>query len=112
MALSDDWVVASVLGMGQDTIDASGLDRKTHAMVRLAALLAVDAAESSYNASAELALASGASLDEIVGILIAVAPTIGLGRVVSAAPGLGLALGYDVDAALEAQPETDGTAAR
>jgi hypothetical protein len=30
-----------------------------------------------------------------------VAPAVGLGRVVSAAPQLGLALGYDVDAALE-----------
>ena len=110
LALSDDRFVAAVLGMGQDTIEASGLDPKTHAMVRLAALLAVDAAQSSYNASAELALASGASLDEIVGILIAVAPTIGLGSVVSAAPELGLALGYDVEAALEAQPETDGGA--
>src|SRR5215208_2260560 len=108
MALSDDRFVASVLGMGRDTIEVSGLDPKTHAMVRLAALLAVDAAPSSYNSSAELALAAGASLDEIVGVLIAVAPTIGLGRVVSAAPELGLALGYDVEAALEAQPETDG----
>src|SRR5436190_6985569 len=107
IALSDDRFVASVLGMGRDTIDASGLDPKTHAMVRLAALMAVDGGQISYNASAELALASGASVDEIVGILIAVAPAIGLGRVVSAAPELGLALGYDVDAALEAQPETD-----
>src|SRR3954453_13462797 len=112
IALSDDHFATSVLGMGQDTIEASGLDPKTHAMVRLAALLAVDAAPSSYNASAELALASGASLDEIVGILVAVAPTIGLGRVVAAAPGFGLALGYDVEAALEAQPETDGRAVR
>jgi len=108
MALSDDRFVASVLGMGRDTIEASGLDPKTHAMVRLAALMAVDAGQISYNASAEVALASGASPDEIVGILIAVAPAIGLGRVVSAAPELGLALGYDVEAALEAQPETDG----
>lgn len=111
MALSDDRFVASVLGMGQDTIQASGLDPKTHAMVRLAALLAVDAAQSSYNASAELALASGASFDEIVGILVAVAPAIGLGRVVAAAPELGLALGYDVEAALEALPETDASIA-
>jgi len=107
MALSDDRFVASVLGMGQDTVDASGLDPKTHAMVRLAALIAVDAGQIAYNASAELALASGASPDEIVGILIAVAPAIGLCRVVSAAPELGLALGYDVDAAFEAQPETE-----
>ena len=102
IALSDDRFVASVLGLGRDTIEASGLDPKTHAMVRLAALMAVDAAPSSYNASAELALAAGASLDEIVGILVAVAPTIGLGRVACAAPDLGLALGYDVEAALEA----------
>jgi alkylhydroperoxidase/carboxymuconolactone decarboxylase family protein YurZ len=49
----------------------------------------------------ERALAAGASEDEIVGLLIAVAPAVGLGRVVSAAPELGLALGYDVDSALE-----------
>src|SRR3954468_13830615 len=97
MALSDDRFVALVLGIGQDTIEASGLDPKTHAMVRLAALLAVDAAQSSYNTSAELALAAGATLDEIVGILVAITPAIGLGRAVSAAPELGLALGYDVD---------------
>ena len=48
-----------------------------------------------------MALAAGASIDEIVGTLIAVAPTVGLARVVSAAPELALALGYDVDAALE-----------
>jgi alkylhydroperoxidase/carboxymuconolactone decarboxylase family protein YurZ len=112
LALSDDRFVASVLGMGKDTVEISRLDPKTHALVRLAALLAVDAAQSSYNAGVEVALATGASLDEIVGILIAVAPAIGLGRVVSAAPELALALGYDVEAALEALGETDGTGAR
>jgi hypothetical protein len=45
---------------------------------------------------------TGATFDEIVGCLIAVAPVVGLARVVSAAPELALALGYDVDAALEA----------
>ena len=102
MALSDDRFVESVLGMGQDTTEISRLDAKTHALVRLAALLAVGAAQSSYNEGAERALASGASMDEIVGLLIAVAPSVGLGRVVAAAPELGLALGYDVEAALEA----------
>src|SRR3954451_10478677 len=92
IALSDDRFVASVLGMGQDTIEASGLDQKTKAMVRLAALLAVDAAQRASNASAELALASGTSFDEIVGILVAGASAIGLGRVVSAAPELSFAL--------------------
>ena len=72
-------------------------------MIRLAASLAVDAGPSSYQSNIEVALAAGAQVDEIVGTLIAVAPVIGLARVVSDAPELALALGYDVEAALEAQ---------
>ena len=53
------------------------LDQKTHALVRLGAALAIDAAPSSYQSNIELALAAGANVDEIVGTLIAVAPTVG-----------------------------------
>ncbi len=101
LALNDERFVDSVLGMGRDTVEVSQLDQKTHALVRLAASLAMDAALSSYQSTVEMALAAGASFDEIVGTLIAVAPTVGLTRAVSAAPELALALGYDVDAALE-----------
>lgn len=47
-----------------------------------------------------------------MGALIAAMPVIGSARVVSAAPKLGLALGYDLDAALEDELEsaTDGSA--
>jgi len=93
--------MATELGMGIDTTRASTLDAKTHALVRLGASLAIDAAPSSYQSAVEPALAAGASVDEVVGTLIAVAPTVGLARVVSAAPELALALGYDVEAALE-----------
>jgi hypothetical protein len=103
LALNDEGFVESVLGMGHDTIEASHLDPKTHALVRLGAALAIDAAPSSYHATIDFAEAAGAGVDEIVGTLIAVAPIIGLARVVSAAPDLALALGYDVDAAFEAQ---------
>ena len=44
----------------------------------------------------EAGLEAGASYDEIVGTLIAVIPIVGVARVVSAAPNLALALGYDV----------------
>ena len=101
LALNDERFVESVLGMGHDTVEVSRLDQKTHALVRLGASLAIDAAPSSYQSNVEVALAAGANIDEIVGTLIAVAPTVGLARVVSAAPELALALGYDVDAALE-----------
>ena len=106
LALNDETFVAGVLGMGRDTVEVSQLDPKTHALTRLSASLAVDAAPSSYQSSVGLALAAGATVDEIVGCLIAVAPVIGLARVVSAAPELALALGYDVDAALETRDVT------
>ena len=105
LALNDETFVDSVLGMGRDTVEISGLDPKTHALARLAASLAVDAAPSSYQSNVEMALASGAGIDEIVGTLIAVVPTVGLARAVSAAPELALALGYDVEAALEESGE-------
>src|SRR6185436_9258467 len=107
IALNDERFVDSVLGMGRDTVEASGLDPKTHALLRLAASLAVDAAPSSYQPIVETALAAGATVDEIVGCLVAVASVLGLARVVSAAPALALALGYDVDSALEARGGDD-----
>jgi alkylhydroperoxidase/carboxymuconolactone decarboxylase family protein YurZ len=101
LALNDERFVHSVLGIDLDTVEVSQLDGKTHALVRLGALLAADAAPSSYQAEVESALASGASVDQVVGTIIAVAPVVGLARIVSAAPELALALGYDVEAALE-----------
>jgi len=44
---------------------------------------------------------AGASEDEITGVLLAIAPVIGLGRMVGAAPGVAGAFGYDIEAALE-----------
>ena len=105
LALNDERFVSSVLGIELDSVEVSRLDSKTHALVRLGAMLAIDAAPSSYHSSVEAALGAGASIDEVVGTVIAVAPTVGLARVVSAAPELALALGYDVDAALETPEE-------
>ena len=47
------------------------------------------------------ALAAGASEDEIAEVLLVIAPVAGLSRVVSAAPDVAIALGYDVETALE-----------
>jgi 4-carboxymuconolactone decarboxylase len=107
MALCDERFVEGVLSMQMTNIDASGLDPKTHALVRLGALVALDASPSSYQWHASMALAAGATVDEIVGVLIAVAPNVGLTRIVSAAPEVALAIGYDIDAALEAEDEAE-----
>jgi Carboxymuconolactone decarboxylase family len=77
------------------------LDGRTAALARVAALVAVRASPGSYRHSVERALAAGASVDDVIDTLKVVARTVGLARVVSAAPGLSLALGYDVDDALE-----------
>jgi 4-carboxymuconolactone decarboxylase len=81
--------------------DLSGLDEKTAALARLAALVALGAAPASYHRCVERALAAGANVDDVVETLKVVAPSVGLARVVAAAPGLALAVGYDIDAALE-----------
>jgi len=47
----------------------------------------------------------GATDDEIADVLLAIAPVVGLGRVVCAAAGMATAPGYDIAAALE---EPDG----
>ena len=101
LALNDERLVGSVLAGGEDDFKISDLDRKTHALVRLSGLLALGASHFTYQSQVELAFAAGASEEEIVGTLIALAPTIGVARLVSAAPGLALAVGYDVDMALE-----------
>lgn len=80
---------------------AAVLDEKTAALLRIAATVAVDAAPPSFQHAVALAVASGATTDEIVATLEAVTPVTGTARVVQCAPKLALALGYDVEAALE-----------
>jgi alkylhydroperoxidase/carboxymuconolactone decarboxylase family protein YurZ len=102
LGIQDEDVIESLFATRLDNIEASGLDPKTHALVRLGALVALGAAPVSFQSNVEAALAAGATEDEIVGALIAVAPIIGIARVISAAPKVALPMGYDIDAALEA----------
>ena len=101
LALRDDQFVNALLSEECANATLAGIDRKSHALLRIAALIAMDAAPPSFMSAVEAGLAAGASRDEIVGTLIAVLPIVGVARVVSAAPNLGLALGYDVSEALE-----------
>lgn len=101
LAVRDDRYVASILAGADECGALSGIDPRAHALVRLGALIAIDAAPPSYMSAIEAAIAAGATADEIVGTLIAVVPVVGVPRVVSAAPNLGLALGFDVGNSLE-----------
>lgn len=101
LALRDDRFVDAVLGDEHENMEASGLHPRIYVLVQLGALIALDAASASYQSLVDDALAAGVSADEIAGALVALLPVTGVPRVTSAAPKLGLALGYDVDAALE-----------
>ena len=83
------------------TAPGAALDERTAALVRLGATVAVDAALASFQHAVTLALAAGATSDEIVASLEAVTPVTGAARVVQCTPKVALALGYDVDDALE-----------
>ena len=101
LVIHDDAYLEWIMAQGFSDTSASGLDSKTQSLARVGALIAVDASTPEYLSAVGIAHASGASTDEIVGVLVAVLPSIGADRVLSAAPKLALALGYDVDEALE-----------
>ncbi|SDJ03462.1 Carboxymuconolactone decarboxylase family protein [Frankineae bacterium MT45] len=101
LAVNDDALIASALNSNDANLDLSSLDPRTHALVRIAALLALNSATASYSSAVAVALANGATEEEVVGVLIAIAPLIGVSRVVADASALALAVGFDVDDALE-----------
>ncbi|MGN6172780.1 MAG: carboxymuconolactone decarboxylase family protein [Streptosporangiaceae bacterium] len=101
LAMIDDGFVEdhARLGLALDT--TPGLNPKTAALLQLAAVVATGSPGVCLEWSTTRALAAGASEDEVVGVLLAIAPVTGLGRIVAAAPEVAIALGYDIAAALE-----------
>jgi len=75
---------------------SSGLDPRTFSLVKLAALVAIDAPPASFLWQVGAALDSGAAPREILGMLTAIAPQVGLPRVVAAAPEIMLALDLEL----------------
>jgi 4-carboxymuconolactone decarboxylase len=104
LALHDEGFIASILAINLRAIHPDAgcqLSPKTHALVRLAALVALGAAPVSYQWTVGAALDADATAREILGTMIAVAPISGIARVVQATPDVALPLGYDLDAAFE-----------
>lgn len=94
-------MIAHLSESDEANLAASSLDARTRALVRIAALLAVDAAPATYASAVREAERTDVSPEEVVGVLVTVTPSIGIARAVSAAPHLALALGFDVDDVLE-----------
>ncbi|HEU6445853.1 MAG TPA: hypothetical protein VFL61_12415 [Gaiellaceae bacterium] len=100
LAVHDDALLDAIAVTGNSFV-TSVIDQRTGALLRVAATIAVDAAPSSFQHVVAHALAAGATSEEIVATLDAVTPVTGAARVVRCAPKVALALGYDVEEALE-----------
>ncbi len=96
LALGDPDLLAEGLEVRAEWKDRSGLDRRGYALVKLAALIALDAPPASYLWQVGNALEAGVTPEDLIGVLIAIAPQVGGPKVVAAAPELMVALGLSL----------------
>jgi 4-carboxymuconolactone decarboxylase len=92
LAEANPGLIEAIIGNQLENIESSGLDPRTHALVRIASLISVGAPAASFAWQVSLAREGGVSDEDIVGVLVAVAPTAGFPRVVAAAPEIMRAL--------------------
>jgi len=85
VAQGDAPVLEALAHMQHDTLERSGLDPRTYFLVRLGALIAMDASPASYLLALGAASEMGATIRDIQGTLTAIAPVVGSARVASAA---------------------------
>ena len=83
----------AALEMREQSLEESPLDARTFALVKIAALVALDAPPASFGWQVAAAIDAGVTPEEIAGVLRAVAPQVGAPKIVAAAPELMLALG-------------------
>ena len=82
--MTDTPVLDLLASMTADSIEVSSLDPDTLVLVRIAALVAVDAAPVSYLANLKVVGDLDIDPDQVRGVLAAVAPIVGTARIVSA----------------------------
>ena len=87
----------TAVGLREAQLERTGLDARTFALVKVAALIALDAPPASYAWQVTNALADGATPADLVGVLRAIAPQVGGPRVIAAAPEIMLSLGLSLD---------------
>ncbi len=83
------------------SLEASSLDERTLMLVRIGALVAVDAPPASYLLNLGAAGQAGIDDEQVRGVLAAVAPIVGTARVAAAAGNIAQALGLALE--LEAE---------
>jgi 4-carboxymuconolactone decarboxylase len=87
IACGDAAVYEFLADTSLNTLEHSGLDLKTYALVRIAALVAMDAAPVSYAITVEAAM-EVVEPDDIRSVLIALAPVVGSARIAAASSNI------------------------
>ncbi len=96
LAMGDVEVLGEALELREAARENSGLDPRTYALVKIAALVALDSPPASYLWQIANAIDSGATPKDILGVLRAVAPQVGGPKTISAAPEIMVALGLSL----------------
>jgi 4-carboxymuconolactone decarboxylase len=108
LAIGDQTLIAKLARSADEEPGAARLDELTESLIRVAVLVPLDAPRSSYQSAIGAAIRGGASLEDLLATLAATIPAVGAPRVVSAAPRIAVAAGYDVDGAIEAPASWEG----
>ena len=93
---SESPVLDTLADMTAASVDHNSLSPREYMLVRLAALIAMDAPPLSYFVNAAAIEESGMTTEDIQGVMIAVAPVVGAPRVMSAGGHILRALGIAV----------------
>ena len=105
-AQSETPILDLLATMTADSLEVSSLDDRTTMLVRIAALVAVDAPPASYLLNLGVAGEAGVDEEEVRSVLAVVAPIVGTARVAAAAGNIARALGFALELAeLEAEAE-------
>ena len=96
---ADTPVLDTLADMTVASVEHNSLAPRELMLVRIAALIAVDAPPASYLANARAAEDSTVTADDLQGVMIAVAPVVGTARVVSAGGKILRALGLAIEVA-------------
>jgi hypothetical protein len=106
--MADKPVLDLLARMTADSLEVSSLDPESIMLVRIAALISVDAPPASYLLNLGMASETDIDAEQVRAVLAAVAPIVGTARVASAAGNIARALGLALDLAeLEEEAEAD-----
>ena len=102
---ADTPILDLVTRMNTDAVEVSTLEPEKLMLVRIAALVAMDAPPVSYMLNLSVAGEVDVDAEEVRGVLAAIAPIVGTPRIVTAAGNIVRALGIAIDLA-ELESET------